>query len=29
MAAGPLALLAMWYHLFLAGMVTVLLADDA
>jgi hydrogenase-4 component B len=29
MAAGPLALLAMWYHLFLAGMVTVMLADDA
>jgi len=29
MAAGPLALLALWYHLFLAGMVTVLLADDA
>ena len=29
MAAGPLALLAMWYHLFLAGMVAVLLADDA
>jgi formate hydrogenlyase subunit 3/multisubunit Na+/H+ antiporter MnhD subunit len=29
MAAGPLALLAMWYHLFLAGMVMVLLADDA
>src|SRR5574340_570385 len=29
MAAGPLALLAMWYHLFLAGMVMVMLADDA
>ncbi len=29
MAAGPLALLGLWYHLFLAGMVTVLLADDA
>jgi len=29
MAAGPLALLVLWYHLFLAGMVTVLLADDA
>jgi formate hydrogenlyase subunit 3/multisubunit Na+/H+ antiporter MnhD subunit len=29
MAAGPLALLALWYHLFLAGMATVLLADDA
>jgi formate hydrogenlyase subunit 3/multisubunit Na+/H+ antiporter MnhD subunit len=29
MAAGPLALLALWYHLFLAGMVTVMLADDA
>jgi formate hydrogenlyase subunit 3/multisubunit Na+/H+ antiporter MnhD subunit len=29
MVAGPLALLALWYHLFLAGMVTVLLADDA
>jgi len=29
MAPGPLALLALWYHLFLAGMVTVLLADDA
>jgi len=29
MEAGPLALLALWYHLFLAGMVTVLLADDA
>ena len=29
MAAGPLALLSLWYHLFLAGMVTVLLADDA
>ena len=29
MAAGHLALLTMWYHLFLAGMVTVLLADDA
>ncbi len=29
MAAGPLALLALWYHLFLGGMVTVLLADDA
>jgi len=29
MAAGPLALLALWYHLFLAGMVAVLLANDA
>ena len=29
MSAGPLAVLALWYHLFLAGMVTVLLADDA
>ncbi|MDA8127227.1 MAG: hydrogenase 4 subunit B [Betaproteobacteria bacterium] len=29
MAGGPLALLAMWYHLFLAGMAMVLLADDA
>lgn len=29
MAGGQLALLAMWYHLFLAGMATVLLADDA
>lgn len=29
MAAGPLALLSLWYHLFLAGMVLVLLADDA
>jgi hydrogenase-4 component B len=29
MAAGPLALLALWYHLFLGGMATVLLADDA
>lgn len=29
MAAGPLALLALWYHLFLGGMVTVLLANDA
>ncbi len=29
MAGGPLALLALWYHLFLAGMATVLLADDA
>ena len=27
--AGRLALLAFWYHLFLAGMSTVLLADDA
>jgi len=27
--AGPLALLTLWYHLFLAGMATVLLADDA
>ena len=26
---GPLALLQLWYHLFLAGMATVLLADDA
>lgn len=29
LAAGPLALLALWYHLFLAGMVTVMLANDA
>ena len=29
MAAGSLTLLALWYHLFLAGMVAVLLADDA
>jgi hydrogenase-4 component B len=29
MEAGPLALLSLWYHLFLGGMVTVLLADDA
>ncbi|ODV12592.1 MAG: hydrogenase 4 subunit B [Thiobacillus sp. SCN 64-317] len=29
MAAGPLALLALWYHLFLASMTAVLLADDA
>ena len=29
MEAGPLALLAMWYHLFLGGMSMVLLADDA
>jgi hydrogenase-4 component B len=29
MEAGPLSLLALWYHLFLGGMVTVLLADDA
>jgi formate hydrogenlyase subunit 3/multisubunit Na+/H+ antiporter MnhD subunit len=29
MEAGPLALLALWYHLFLGGMATVLLADDA
>ncbi|MEW6132594.1 MAG: hydrogenase 4 subunit B [Pseudomonadota bacterium] len=29
MAAGPLAMLALWYHLFLAGMLAVLLADDA
>jgi formate hydrogenlyase subunit 3/multisubunit Na+/H+ antiporter MnhD subunit len=29
MESGPLALLALWYHLFLAGMTTVLLADDA
>ncbi len=29
MAAGPLALLTLWYHLFLAGMAMVLLADDA
>jgi hydrogenase-4 component B len=29
MAAGPLALLALWYHLFLASMTTVMLADDA
>ena len=29
MEAGPLALLALWYHLFLLGMSMVLLADDA
>jgi formate hydrogenlyase subunit 3/multisubunit Na+/H+ antiporter MnhD subunit len=29
MEAGPLALVALWYHLFLAGMTTVMLADDA
>ena len=29
MKAGPLALLGLWYHLFLAGMATVMLADDA
>ncbi|OYY95486.1 MAG: hydrogenase 4 subunit B [Hydrogenophilales bacterium 28-61-23] len=29
MERGSLALLAMWYHLFLAGMTMVLLADDA
>jgi formate hydrogenlyase subunit 3/multisubunit Na+/H+ antiporter MnhD subunit len=29
MAAGPLAVLTLWYHLFLAGMVMVILADDA
>jgi formate hydrogenlyase subunit 3/multisubunit Na+/H+ antiporter MnhD subunit len=29
MRAAPLGLLALWYHLFLAGMTTVLLADDA
>ncbi len=29
MKGEQLALLAMWYHLFLAGMVMVLLADDA
>ncbi len=29
MAAGPLAVLSLWYHLFLAGMALVLLADDA
>ncbi|MFN3594338.1 MAG: hydrogenase 4 subunit B [Thiobacillaceae bacterium] len=29
MPAGQLALLATWYHLFLAGMALVLLADDA
>jgi formate hydrogenlyase subunit 3/multisubunit Na+/H+ antiporter MnhD subunit len=29
MVAGSLALLALWYHLFLVGMVMVLLADDA
>ncbi|NTV94614.1 MAG: hydrogenase 4 subunit B [Thiobacillus sp.] len=29
MPAGPLALLSLWYHLFLAGMTLVLLADDA
>ena len=29
MVAGSLALLSLWYHLFLAGMAMVLLADDA
>lgn len=29
MERGSLALLALWYHLFLAGMTMVLLADDA
>jgi formate hydrogenlyase subunit 3/multisubunit Na+/H+ antiporter MnhD subunit len=29
MRAGPLGLLVLWYHLFLGGMATVLLADDA
>ena len=29
MSAGPLAVLALWYQLFLAGMTMVLLADDA
>jgi hydrogenase-4 component B len=29
LTAGPLALLAMWYHVFLASMVMVMLADDA
>lgn len=29
MDAGALSLLSLWYHLFLAGMVLVLLADDA
>lgn len=29
MKAGPLALVGLWYHLFLAGMATVMLADDA
>ena len=29
MEAGPLGLLALWYHLFLLGMSMVLLADDA
>ena len=29
MEAGPLGLLTLWYHLFLAGMVMVMLADDA
>ncbi len=29
LAAGPLALILLWYHLFLAGMSLVLLADDA
>ncbi|MEW5770901.1 MAG: hydrogenase 4 subunit B [Pseudomonadota bacterium] len=29
MEAGPLTLLALWYHLFLGGMLLVLLADDA
>ncbi|MBU0499077.1 MAG: hydrogenase 4 subunit B [Gammaproteobacteria bacterium] len=27
--SGPLALLSLWYHLFLAGMAMVMLADDA
>jgi len=29
MEAGPLAVLTLWYHLFLAGMAGVMLADDA
>jgi len=29
MEAGSLSLLALWYHLFLAGMAMVMLADDA
>ncbi|HYP68090.1 MAG TPA: hydrogenase 4 subunit B, partial [Thiobacillaceae bacterium] len=29
MERGSLALVALWYHLFLAGMATVMLADDA
>ncbi|MEF3193591.1 MAG: hydrogenase 4 subunit B [Halothiobacillaceae bacterium] len=29
MASGPLVLLSLWYHAFLAGMAMVILADDA